>query len=133
MSNISKKELVEYLMARKKKITDASVTTAVTVKAEGKEEVSVKKETANLQVIADEEPTKLWLEYGLTKNLGNYESAKISIGISIPVGAEKIPDFSERVTETKNRAASLLESLVGNELESLEKIIAQRSGSSSVF
>ena len=128
----NRKKLVQFLVGPNKRVSEATVSTSVLIKSGGEEKQAIKTESANLQVLTEGEPTKLWIEYGVTKNLGNFESAKISIGLSIPVGAEKDPSFASAVLETKSRASAMLESLVGKELDALSKIISQR-GSSSPF
>lgn len=127
----NKKQLVQFLVGNKQKVSEAVVTKSVTLKTEGKEQQTIKTETLNAPVLSEAEPTKLWIEYGITKNLGNYESAKISIGLSIPVGAEKTPLFAERVHETKSRASFIIENLIGHELDELTKILSDRSEKSA--
>ena len=41
------------------------------------------------------EPAKVMREYGLTINLGNYESAKVTVGIALPCYREEIDTANE--------------------------------------
>jgi hypothetical protein len=38
------------------------------------------------------EPAKVQVEYGLTLNLGNYESARVSVAVTVPCYREEIED-----------------------------------------
>lgn len=38
------------------------------------------------------EPAKVSFEAGVTMNMGNYESARISVGVSVPCYKEELPD-----------------------------------------
>lgn len=45
------------------------------------------------------EPARVTVEYGLTVNMGNYESARVSISVSVPCYKEELEDaykFAEK-------------------------------------
>ena len=41
------------------------------------------------QVVVPEHPAVVSIEMGMTKNLGNYESFKISVSLSVPCGTDQ--------------------------------------------
>ena len=61
-------------------------------KVGGKEgEPSTKEETLSIQRFVTD-PARVSLEMGLTLNLGNYESARISVSVSVPCYREEAHD-----------------------------------------
>jgi hypothetical protein len=56
------------------------------------------------------EPAKVYRSYSLTVNLGNYESAKVSVGVTVPCYLEEMEDAdkyaadfcTKRVIEERN-------------------------------
>lgn len=65
------------------------------------------------------EPARVGLEYGLTLNLGNYESARIAVSVSIPC-------YKEEMEGAYDAAARWVESKIAQEVQD----IRQKSGSS---
>jgi len=45
------------------------------------------------------EPAKVTVDYGLTLNLGNYESARIGVAVSIPCYVEEVDRTYEKATD----------------------------------
>ena len=45
------------------------------------------------------DPAEVSLEYGLTLNLGNYESARVSVGVVLPCYKEEVEDAFQRSRE----------------------------------
>lgn len=49
-------------------------------------------EVRNFQTV----PAQVSLEYGLTLNLGNYESARLTVGVTLPCYAEEVDTMYEQ-------------------------------------
>lgn len=59
-------------------------------------------------------PAKVLVSKGLTINLGNYESARVTIGVELPC-------YVEEVAETTSAAERLVEARVENEVLAIKK------------
>lgn len=60
----------------------------------GKESVEESTDTLSVHEFVTD-PATVFVEYGLTLNLGNYESARVSIGVRVPCYTEEIPEAEE--------------------------------------
>jgi len=49
------------------------------------------------------EPAWIRVGYGLTKNLGNYESARCDVGVTLPCYVEEIPEAFEEAWEIAHK------------------------------
>lgn len=59
-------------------------------------------------------PAKVLVSKGLTINLGNYESARVTIGVELPC-------YVEEVAEVTDRAEQMVEARVENEVLAIKK------------
>lgn len=74
----------------KKSKAATTVTVTRTYRASGKD-VSEEQDSDNLNVRTFvTEPAKVRLGYGLTINMGNYESARVEVSIEVPCYAEEV-------------------------------------------
>jgi len=110
-------------------VVRAEVTESVSVTAKvddgkgGKKEVVVKefeRKQVEEKLFVGEPPFKIWMDYSYTKNLGNYESAKISIGVSVPVGVEVTGEDIAKIEKAKGTGMKLLEKFMGEEIVALD-------------
>ncbi len=83
---------------------------------EGKEpssEMDTKNEQVKVSVFVTE-PAKVSVSQGLTLNLGNYESARIEVSVSVPC-------YKEEVDDAYKYALNWVESRLSNEVVSVRK------------
>lgn len=84
------------------------------------------KEIINVKFFEDQ-PVRLWMDYSHTVNLGNYESAKISIGVSGPVGTELPKDLEEKIAQTYGRLSKILEDRMTVEVNGVRQFSEARA------
>lgn len=58
-------------------------------------------------------------------NLGNYNSGRVKVGITIPVGKETDQSFGEELNKTFLYAKSFVEGKIGEELKKLSKMASR--------
>ena len=102
-----KKETARKLVRRQGEVT---ITTRSRVGDKNAEEIV----TERRQVVDDlpEHPASIQVTGGLTKNLGNYESAKMSIAVSVPCASD-----DNTLRKTYKRISALVEELLDCEYE----------------
>lgn len=87
---------------RRKKITPEQIsslaTKKVTVKVYGEENVIAEQEVQTFET----EPAYVRVSEGVTKNMGNYESLRIDVAITVPCYLENIGQTFENVSDTVN-------------------------------
>ena len=76
-----------------KVVTTTKVSANIDDGGERREVVLKETEEVLAEKFFEHHPIKVYMDYSTTINLGNYESAKVSIGMSIPVGKE-VPNMS---------------------------------------
>jgi hypothetical protein len=72
----------------------AVVTRAFRKAGESEKEQPPKEETLAVRCFVTE-PAKVSFEYGVTMNLGNYESARVTVQLSVPCYREEIEEAAE--------------------------------------
>ena len=65
-------------------------------------------------------PAVVGLEQGMTVNLGKYESAKITVSISLPC-------YKEEIEEAYTKAQEFVESRLGKEIKELKDLAGSRA------
>jgi len=120
----------EAIAALPKEVIAAPVkqTTKIEVKASGeKEYTSVKDETKELETkffLAN--PVRIFTDYARTINMGNYESAKISVGLSIPIGPEISDDMKALILDRHKWATELIGTIVTEEEKGIRAYLREQ-------
>ena len=78
--------------------TQVFVTRQFFKSGEEKRQAEGKEETISINKFVTE-PAKVQVEYGLTLNLGNYESARVSVAVTVPCYREEIEDAHAFATD----------------------------------
>lgn len=92
-----------------------------------KEEVKKEKTPVKVKTVAEEEPTTLeakgqasvYFEKSITKNLGNYESSKVTVGVTL--GIEPTSKEIEEIKKTIEICDSIVTEELETQIASLEK------------
>lgn len=105
-------------MAKKVK-ADAQITTTSSHKTpDGTTDNPVREETVPVPVFSGE-PARVTFEAGMTVNLGNYESAKVSVGVVLPCN----PTETDAAFETAKEWAT---SRLIKETKAIKEFVASR-------
>lgn len=65
-------------------------------------------------------PAQVMVEYGLTINLGNYESARVAVSLSLPCYAEEVEDAYEFATKfVEKKVQEQLDQIKGSSARSV--------------
>lgn len=73
------------------------------------------------------EPPKIWMDYGITKNLGNYESLKFNVGVSVPVGKPIPEELTEEIKKAYDYASTIIGKVVEAELSKTVELLQAKS------
>lgn len=98
----------------------------VSRKSKGQESEVKAEDKILSEKVFEKEPPRLWIDYGITKSIAPYESAKISIGLSLPVGSGISEQLSKEIQQTKNDGMKILESMIEEEIRSLDQWIKEK-------
>lgn len=125
----SEKELLKNLLAKSKNIKSepvvASVSTEYKEPSQEKHVVTEKSEELARQVLA--EPFgSLYVNFSHTIPMAPYESVKISVGLSIPIGLEVPEWYAEEVSGKYKMATQKIEEMMEKELKSIDEFKKKR-------
>jgi len=116
-----------------------SVSTKISTKAEIRkhdpkknDEVSKAKVLKDDKELIDEKffegnPARIWMDYSHTVNLGKYESAKVSVGVSVPVGKEIPKSIMDNINKTHDQITEYIEARIGKEISELKQYVKDNS------
>lgn len=91
------------------KVAESMITVRKQFRVKNEEAGEIKEEDTVLDVHKFvTEPAKVLFELGVTMNMGNYESAKITVGVSIPC-------YKEEMREAYAYARQIAESVIADE------------------
>lgn len=89
------------------------------------ESKELKNEVNNIETkFFDENPIRLFVDYSHTIPMRPYESAKISVGLSIPIGKQVDADMKAKIDETYQYASKYIEEKMGKEVAEIQKYVA---------
>jgi len=128
MSNPKAAEFLEQLLAAQKMIKSQSVQQTVSSQVKSSGEVhAVSENTVQLpKHISSEQFGSINVQFTHTRNLGNYESAKISIGVSVPIGPE-VPDwYAEEFNKKYQFISKTIEAAMEKEMVAINEYLAKR-------
>ena len=90
-----------------------------------KEMKEMKNEVNNLETkFFDENPIRIFVDYSHTIPMRPYESAKISVGLSIPIGKQVDAEMKAKIDETYQYASKYIEEKMGKEVAEIQKYLA---------
>lgn len=72
----------------------------------------------------DENPIRLFVDYSHTIPMRAYESAKISVGLSIPIGKQIDDSMKSKIDEVYQYASKYIEDKMGKEVAEIQKYLA---------
>lgn len=88
---------------------------------EKKEEI-VKNEKAEVQTkVVTGRPMYVSVDYGATKNMGNFNSAKVNVSVSAPVGLEFTPEIVADIKKQIESCQKIAQEFVEKELRELSQ------------
>jgi|SRR6185312_1372798 len=91
----------------------------------GAPSVEVKNEVKEIEKkFFHQNPIRLFVDYSHTIPMRPYESAKISIGLSIPIGVEIPKDLEERIAETYKYASAFIDVRMEEEIRGINEYVA---------
>lgn len=91
------------------------------------EHLEVKKEVNNLRTkVFTEDPVRLFVDYSRTVNMGNYESAKISVGLSIPLGREIDNATKAEIDAAYKYASEYIENKMAIEVKGVQDYVKSK-------
>jgi len=75
----------------------------------------------------EKNPPRVWMDYSVTKNLGNYESLKFNVGISVPVGQKLPEELTAQIMETYGYASDKIGVVIEKELAATLELLKKKS------
>lgn len=108
----------EVVVAEVKEVIDTQY------KGDGEEFVEVKKEINTIDVkFFEENPVRLNIDYSHTIPMRPYESAKVSVGLSIPIGKEVSSDIKAQIDAAYVFASKYIEEKIAGEIKGIQEYI----------
>jgi len=90
-----------------------------------KEMKEIKNEVNNIETrFFDENPIRIFVDYSHTIPMRPYESAKISVGLSIPIGKQIDESIRTKIDEVYQYASKYIEDKMGKEVAEIQKYLA---------
>lgn len=109
-----------------KVVTTTKVSANIDDGGERREVVLKETEEVLAEKFFEHHPIKVYMDYSTTINLGNYESAKVSIGMSIPVGKEVPKKYLKKVEKAHEFARSFIEERVSKEVNEIQEYLKKK-------
>jgi hypothetical protein len=92
---------------------------------EDSEMKELKNEVNNIETkFFEENPIRLFVDYSHTIPMRPYESAKISVGLSIPIGKQVDESMKAKIDEVYQYASKYIEDKMGKEVAEIQKYLA---------
>lgn len=119
-------------MTEKKVVADqAVVKVTVDHKKDGKTAKVKDRTVRGKKRFFKEHPVRVWRDYSHTVNLGNYESAKIGVGVSIPVGQEIDDELTAEIVKADEYASKFISERITKEIQELQQFLDQKKSESA--
>jgi hypothetical protein len=127
MSNPKATEFLEQLLAAQNvKAQSVQQTISSQVKSSGEVETVSEKTVEMPRHISAEQFGTLSVQFTHTRNLGNYESAKVSIGVSVPIGPE-VPDwYAQEFNKKYEFVSKTIEAAMEKEMVAINEYLDKR-------
>ena len=97
------------------------------VKSKGEETVIRDEKVVVEENFFEKNPPRVWMDYSVTKNLGNYESLKFNVGISVPVGQPVSEEVTKAIEETYKYASTKIGQVIEKELADTVEMLRGKS------
>jgi hypothetical protein len=114
---------------KKAVVAKTKTRSSVTVKdnLSGEEEIVKEKEDVIKEEFFKEKPVTVWVDYAHTINLGNYCSAKVSNGLSSPVGKKFEEKDVKLIMEKFGEISKILEKNMAEDLAEVVKYVSEKN------
>lgn len=121
-------EILDMLESDVKEVSveKTEVRIQATHKAGGEETVIRDEKQVIKEDLFANDPPKVWMDYSITKNLGNYESLKFNVGISVPVGKPIPPELAGEIRKTYDYASEMIGQVIEKELAATMEMLRTR-------
>lgn len=120
IQQVEKRTAKEVIIEQVKETVQASYKSP-----DDKEMKEMKNEVNNLETkFFDENPIRIFVDYSHTIPMRPYESAKISVGLSIPIGKQVDAEMKAKIDETYQYASKYIEEKMGKEVAEIQKYLA---------
>lgn len=121
------KKAIEKLKGKDISVEETKVKIQATVKSGGVEELIRDEESIIDEGFFEKNPPRVWMDYSVTKNLGNYESLKFNVGISVPVGQKLPEELTSQIMETYEYASDKIGVVIEKELAATIDLLKKKS------
>lgn len=129
MDNDKVKLLAQLLQKKEQVVVSAPVTAKIDVeyKHEDKTVSKIKEEKVEIdRKYFGENPVRVWVDYSHTIPMRPYESAKVSVGLSIPVGVD-LPDwYVKEIHNAHSFAIKFIEEKIEKEVKAINDFLVKQ-------
>lgn len=120
IKQVEKKASKEIIVEQVKEIVQTSYKSP-----DDKEFKELKNEINNIETkFFDENPIRLFVDYSHTIPMRAYESAKISVGLSIPIGKQIDDSMKSKIDDVYQYASKYIEDKMSKEVSEIQKYLA---------
>ena len=120
IKQVEQRSLKEIVVEQVKEVVQASYKSP-----DDREFKEIKNEINNIETrFFDENPIRLFVDYSHTIPMRAYESAKISVGLSIPIGKQIDASMKAKIDEVYQYASKYIEDKMGKEVAEIQKYLA---------
>jgi hypothetical protein len=124
---ISALSVLEAMRPKKTEVISSPVKEVVQVEYKGPDDTESKKIKDEVketeQKFFEKEPVRIFVDYSHTIPMRPYESAKVSVGLSIPVGIEISADLEAKIKSTYDYASKFIGARMEEEIIEIKKYV----------